>query len=367
MKLRNLFALLLVMAAVLSCQTPTKVMNIKHVDKVDDEAILFALPQTVVRVEVEVTKEIVRRGPYFNYAEKYLGIKDVPTEDSYRWYISDIRLSTYEKPDTNHFYLANLNEKAEEQFAGLAEKGHVMSYYFLDQLGSHQIEQGNLFLNEQDSESVIYTDLSVREYLTEVIEPVRQRVQREDTSFIRITEYTKSVLEKSPEKKAQEASSFIIKLRNRQFKLLAGAVNKAQFPDSESVKYMNEELQRIEEEYIELFTGKTINQTKTYYFDLTPTPRDLSKKVLFYFSETIGMSLNSYGGFPVSIEIMRVGDTQVLNRLYMHPENNTVEKNSLVYRIPDDAIIKVMDGNDVIAIKRVAINQFGTIITMPVR
>ena len=58
----------------------TKVVK-KNAVKANDFGIVYSLPKTLLTVDAEVTKVSCKAGPYYQYAEKYLGVKDIVTED----------------------------------------------------------------------------------------------------------------------------------------------------------------------------------------------------------------------------------------------------------------------------------------------
>ena len=58
----------------------TKVVK-KNAVKANNFGITYSLPKTSLVVDAEVTKVTCIAGPYYQYAEKYLGVKDAVTED----------------------------------------------------------------------------------------------------------------------------------------------------------------------------------------------------------------------------------------------------------------------------------------------
>ena len=58
----------------------TKVVK-KNAVKANNFGITYSLPKTSLVVDAEVTKVTCKAGPYYQYAEKYLGVKDAVTED----------------------------------------------------------------------------------------------------------------------------------------------------------------------------------------------------------------------------------------------------------------------------------------------
>ena len=69
----------------------TKVVK-KNAVKANNFGISYSLPKTSLVVEAEVTKVTCKVGPYYKYAEKYLGVKDVITADKVYYELGKVSL-----------------------------------------------------------------------------------------------------------------------------------------------------------------------------------------------------------------------------------------------------------------------------------
>ena len=74
----------------------TKVVK-KNAVKANNFGITYSLPKTSLIINAEVTKVTCKAGPYYKYAEKYLGVKDVITEDKVNYELKS-HLITKEYP-----------------------------------------------------------------------------------------------------------------------------------------------------------------------------------------------------------------------------------------------------------------------------
>ena len=54
--------------------------------------LIYSLPRTGIRILVEVSQEKFYHGPYYEYASKYLGIKNVASSDGEQWKITDLKM-----------------------------------------------------------------------------------------------------------------------------------------------------------------------------------------------------------------------------------------------------------------------------------
>ena len=73
-----------------------------------EEKIVYVLPQTVLKVEVTFQEVRSVPGPYWEYAEKYLGLKEVVKTHTSHWNIWDVAIGQHEELDPQHFYSLNV-------------------------------------------------------------------------------------------------------------------------------------------------------------------------------------------------------------------------------------------------------------------
>ena len=62
-------------------------------DKHNEYGLVFSLPQTHLDLEVVATKTTRKAGPYYQYAEKYLGIPGAIPHVSMQWSLTSVRLN----------------------------------------------------------------------------------------------------------------------------------------------------------------------------------------------------------------------------------------------------------------------------------
>ena len=88
----------------------TKVVK-KNAVKANNFGITYSLPKTSLVVDAEVTKVTCKAGPYYKYAEKYLGVKDAITEDKVYYELGKISSTKVYPMQTIH---SSLNLKREQ-------------------------------------------------------------------------------------------------------------------------------------------------------------------------------------------------------------------------------------------------------------
>lgn len=363
--MRNTLGLLVLsIFALFSCKptSETRVTKIENASAIPESGIIYALPQTNLKFTINAIKTDIIPGPYYEYAEKYMGIENVPEKESTVWGINDIIISTYNDIDPNQYYILEPSGKMNIDIYKLFKNGNVLPV-------NKSIE--NNFTNDfygfnNTNELVIFTDLSVSKFVGQEKITYYKRVQR-DSLFAKVPVTKNQSVYKSFDEKAEEAASFIFMIREKRFELLSGMADF--YPDGKSMEVALNELNRLENEYLELFIGKRFRSNYTANFDFIPTNKELDQPyILFRFNEEKGiLNTNDLRGRPIIIELEKKDQTKNLAYLFSDQINRegTTYKDKIYFRIPDQATVKVFDGNSLLAKRKVTIEQYGTIVQFP--
>jgi len=162
---------------------------------------------------------------------------------------------------------------------------------------------------------------------------------------------------------AQRAAKRLMELREGKLMVLTGEANV--YPqDASSIN----ELNRLEKEYTDLFTGKIITQTISFNYQVIPTPEMSGRQVrLFNFSEVTGPeSESTSNGIPVMMEMnpeKKTKDVTIISS--QKGDTGKVLPDKLYYRIPDVADLRIKIGDDVLYNSRRLVYQFGQIVQLP--
>ena len=230
------------------------VRNIKDTSKFQGDAFIYALPKTELKIQVEVIKTIIKRGPFYQYADQCLGIKEVALMDKTKYKISDIQIVTGSIPDPDHFYRVETKGNTAAAFLSLDEKGLIMAVNRLPDT-EQRIINTDVFLGNIDQKSLSYSDLTMELNIGTQVDTTYKTVKT-DTSFIRVPILKNQIGTKTLTKKAEEAANFILKLRKRRFYLMTGKYGDV--PEGEALKIVLIELDKLEKQYLSLFIGRTI-------------------------------------------------------------------------------------------------------------
>ena len=91
-------------------------------------AMVYYMPQTQLAVTIDYTIETVEPGPFYLYAERYLGVKDVATKAYTRYDVTGLHLGTKTVADTHRAYKLVANSGSEAQWLTLTTDGMLYGY-----------------------------------------------------------------------------------------------------------------------------------------------------------------------------------------------------------------------------------------------
>ena len=325
------------------------------------EQYLYALPQTVLKVEVTLRELRTVPGPYWEYAEKYLGLKEVVKKKSSSWNIWDVNIEQHQELDPNHFYSLNV---LEGEFNSAALLPYLKQGTLLQGTENlHESVKGNGLQSTSRDNFVRYEDLGVNNNFEERTETMYKTIVT-DTAFVEVPVQRTVVEQKSSSTKAKEAADFLLELRTRRFEMLTGEYEV--YPDGEAMGASIQKLDQMEAAYLSLFTGKTITRVmKRTWFIVPETGSEPSTYALDFFSNVLGFVPSELmEGEPLQVEIRPLGQ---ITRVRGYFSAASVPDNALLYRIPDLAELKVMLGDEALAIHRISILQSGHVVTSTIR
>lgn len=336
-------------------------VNLKDIDSTAPSGMIYALPQTVLKIEVEMLEIKTYRGPYYRFAEKYLGITGVPEENEARWLVKNVTLTIFSETDPAQYYLIAPVKKTFDpgNILYLSDEGFIMDLKKLDAFAIESKKAG-LF---HKTPGVLYTNLTITRNIELSIDTLYKTILT-DTSFIRLPVLKNEMISKTIDEKAEEAADFIIEIRNGRFELLTGQSDF--YPEGSALEFGVNRLDELEEEYLSLFVGKSIELTHTFEFCYIPNSGEVYENIeLFEYADQKGVSREITGnGRVVNLLIKKLDKTRVLDEYRTITQEENL--NRLYYRIPDIAEVEIQDGGKSILNERIPVYQYGTILSMPV-
>jgi len=372
MKQNLYFTLLLTL--IFSVSTLAQI-NVVHIDNntmpPTREGVFYALPRTVVKVDVKIDRIENYKGPYADYAGRYLGLKNVISVNSVEYKISDISITTYPEPDPDQYYFVELGEKVTKgQIPGLLElssSGLILGTIpgLRDTSGTRIPKTGLEDLSGETGMDVFgelfkyYADVSIFEKVDTIIRKINIDTMTLERQYLKRT-----MVEKSPEQKAKEASDVITKIKDNRFNLISGyqEVNY----NKETLEYMDTQLKQMEKEYVKLFTGISLHKTLNFSYKYIPVPNQINTEIpIFKFLKTKGViDLDEPGGKVVTIKIQRVGNTNSVSSCLSRADKGTKE-HGFFYRIPELARVTVRMNEYTQEETQCLVNQLGLVTFLP--
>jgi len=321
-------------------------------------SLIYALPMTVFTVSVQMERTIELPGPYAKYAGELLGLTDVIMQEDEHWEIKDITVSSHEEVDPSEFYVIESSTLQQTNALALKKSGLIMDLNPGLNVPVVAGSAGKEF-NINDFRSF---DLGADEYFRVNTDTAYKRA-RVDGQFIRIPYVVEKNTRLTSGELAQRAAKRLMELREGKLMVLTGEANV--YPqDASSIN----ELNRLEKEYTDLFTGKIITQTRSFNYQVIPTPEMSGRQVrLFNFSEVTGPeSESTSNGIPVVMEMnpeKKTKDVTIISS--QKGDTGKVLPDKLYYRIPDVADLRIKIGDDVLYNSRRLVYQFGQIVQLP--
>lgn len=310
------------------------------------QSVIYALPQTALNVTIELTKTTLKRGMYAEYAEKYLGIKNVPFGDYEKWTIDDVKLIPANEPDPDHYYSLTFKTVPEnlQSLFSMNQKGILLEL-------SSDWKRNYLAVSNAERND-IYDPYIIDDLLKEKFDTLYKTVVT-DSTITRIPVFKKQIQAKTFEEMAKEAAHELIKTRKRRIKFVRGEYEHQ--PDGAALKIMIDEMIKLEQFYLSLFIGEKKQEKLIHTYVVYPS-NDLSPKKLGFFSEKEGINTGAASSSNViSIQFYRESGA---NAPGITPDKG---QNLLYFRTP--AILKVslfIDQNERMQTK-VPFYQFGSI------
>ncbi len=338
-----------------SCKTEEQnlnVINIERVQGIRNYSTIYALPKTVIRVNVEICQTISKEGPFSKYAKSLLNIDNAIKRDDIKWSINDINFTTYSVPDTNNIYIIEHTGNLGGFGISLTSSGLISAVNISKNNPENFIANRNIqtkTLNSNPLESELNTT---------------QMINFNDVPLLKEINTKKSSYER-----ARALAEKIYTLRDDRAAIIVGDGYTENMPDGIAMKEIIKELNKLEQKYLSMFVGKQIKRTYKYSFDFIPeAPKKTTQAILFRFSEDRGVvKMNDVSGMPVIIEIE---SQQTVEKIIdMNKRQNYLRRTGkisenakgLFYRIPELVSLRLIADDNILAEKNIMLPQFGAI------
>ena len=309
------------------------------------QTVTYSLPQTTVTVEVDAVQESFFAGPYAPYAKRFLGI-DVRETDASRSYVKEVRLVTRVEADPQARFSVD-TKGVEDRFLALSSQGLVS---FQDKL-----EAGDLVWRFNPQPEADFGTRGVTSQTRTETRTIWKEVET-DTAFVRMPVEETYEVQKTPEMKAREAADVILKARKERFNISTGNTD-ATF-SGEALGAALAELDRVEKEYLTLFTGYTVSREQSGSFDIVPSG-STRKYSAFRLNGKEGLVTDGPGTvYSLEFAPEEVSDPQTALR---------DTKNVVHYRIPAVCHVRLTTEGKTLFESRIPVYQLGPEVLYPLK
>lgn len=347
--LRSIFTLLVFS---FTAKAPAQVLN--PGEKLPQGAMVYSLPSTTLCFVAEAEHESFTAGPYARYAQKYLGVQ-VRTENADMYKLSSLKMFPYIEADYSANYALNLgtSKNASANFLELINQGLILwsdtyagkteKVQFPSVLTKEPFAESQSTSNFTSETTTLYKTVQTSKGVENV--PVQQN----------------QLVEKSLEKRAEEAASTIFKLRAKRMDIITGETD-ATF-SGEAMRAVLDEINRLEKEYLALFTGHSVFDKQRMTFEVVPQSANQKQMyIVFRISDNQGLLPSSeISGRPVVLELIKENPEAEMPQM-----NLAYEKGRVIYRRPAAMVARVTDGQTLLFQFRVPVYQLGQLVSFPI-
>jgi len=292
------------------------------------EGICYYLPRTAFRVTVIAEKTTTRPGDFHKYADRYLRMPGVPTEESVAWNLKSITLEPYGKPDKTKAYSIKLKSKTVAPLVGLSRDGLLLS---------------------------INTDAQ-EDFLPELPKPEKGPTPENPRSYM-----TQEILAAgSTAKMAELCAQEIYDIRDSKNALVRGEADNTP-KDGAQLKLMLDQLDKQASVLESLFCGTKQTDTEVFSFFYDPQ-QETERDVLFRFSKKLGVvDADNLAGEPVTVSV------KVLETIPSAVPSEDVAKkrakmeHGVYYNVPARAKLSIKYGSQEYVSMETPMAQFGIV------
>lgn len=354
---------------VVTLELPGQVRVI-HLNQPDNKpsanGVCYYLPLTVLRIDVEVLTTVRKSGPLAEYAERFFGIKDAILTDETVHELRQITVSSFSEPDPEQLYYIEQDKKSSGKVPlhiELDEHGILLAVNNLSNSTANQSRSRKFIqIDKKEEEYRISTDFPITRKVNVISDTVIRRINV-DTATLEQLDFRIRILDKPGASLAAEIAGKIESLREARYKLITG-FHEVDW-ESGTIRYMDQQLRELEEEYLSLFRGKFYTYSSVYTFIVRPGQRELFNPLpVFTFNRNSGIG-KAAPGSPDVVEIFF--EQPVLRSLFdtFTPIKGQLAQTGLAYRVPASTGVILRKGQEELFRDRMLISQFGVVLRLP--
>lgn len=365
------FLLIIMFFTIIGCST-FEVIPVNNEEVLDKkQGFFYHLPRTVLSIDITVSKTDMIKGPFALYSSKYLGISNVINENSTSYSISDISISTYAEPDPEKVFFVNIPKRyrQSDKLHFLMEENGIMAGFNINEDSTHRATNGALVRSnheEYDAANASFKYFATQNIL-EKTDTIYEKIIL-DTMTIEKQILQRSLVEKSMEQRASDVADYLSLIAENKMNLISGYQEVAY--SIESLTFMLNELEKMEQDYLSLFIGKTVTSTLTYHFEYVPNQSTKSSSIfLFCFDKKEGLNESQDSNNEDSGVYLELMPSMTTTRLTPIVNSHSVSKGAkgIYYNIPEKTkVLLSTQQGDILYEANISISQFGITTFLPI-
>lgn len=320
-----ILSLLLTAASGIFAQSTTRVNAIKA----NNWGVIYSLPKTSFEVTLLIKKTTYRKGEFYPYAQRYLGIGNPIAEDKIVHSLEDVLIINKGIADKHNSFMVEFRTRSVEPFVHLREDGVIVAI-------------------NADPEPQNVPKMDIPEGKTSSVNP-RSYLSQE------------ALMAGSTSRQAELVARQIFGLRGNRSDILAGEADNMP-PDGNAYKMVMEEINLQEKALTELFAGTEETEYFTRTYTVVPDQRDINHQVIARFSEKLGpVDADNLAGEPVYLSLTNKTpkvEMQLSDRDLKQLESKLSA--GIVYNVPGKASLALEFRNNQLYNKEVDVVQYGS-------
>ena len=301
----------------------------------NEAAVVYYMPKTELVITLNYDVVTKTPGIFYQYAERYLGAKDIITDNSTNCQLSTVNIATESNADTNRAYKVTAQKGVNTQLVSLTEDGRLLGYGGKD--GAIRLQDAPKAL--QDG--------------TECLE-----VRGERLELMPLLE--EQFMAGSVAKMAEGAAKQIYRIRETRLNILAGDVEHVP-ADGKAMELVLKELDKQEQDLVALFVGNTQVTHHTHAVRYMPK-ESVENEIICRLSAHNGIvDKTDLSGEPLYLTL--VATKQTLSPAGI-ADKNTPLLSQIHYNLPGEAKVALSFKGKQITEQTVAVAQYGVAIPL---
>ena len=294
----------------------------------NETAVVYYMPKT--ELVITLSYECVEQEPgiFYQYAQRYLGAKNIVTEKKTTYRLNDMTLSTLASADTDRAYKVNAQKGYNTQLLSLTIDGRLLGYNTSCEIKGDEVKTERQGVKTEKQEALM---------------PLLEE----------------QFMAGSVAKMAEGAAKQIYRIRETRLNILGGDVEHVP-TDGQAMQLVLDELDQQEQALVALFIGTTQVTQHTHTFHYLPAD-DVEKEVVCRLSKHTGIvDKNDLSGEPIYLTLK--AHKQSLQTSYIVDSKATIPS-QLYYNLPGTADI-LLQHQALSISKSITVAQYGVAIPL---